>query len=74
VAAYCYNIWAGHTSQYTVKGSRNRYDGPLIMQVLAFYNLQDANKWEMLGYESLFFLAFLFLAWVSLAYSRHVRR
>ena len=33
------------------------------MQVLEFYGLEKQNKWAQLGYESLFFAGFTFLAW-----------
>ena len=33
------------------------------VQVLEFYGLEKQNKWAQLGYESLFFAGFTFLAW-----------
>ena len=35
----------------------------MTMQVLEFYGLEKQNKWAQLGYESLFFAGFTFLAW-----------
>ena len=34
-----------------------------FVQVLEFYGLEKQNKWAQLGYESLFFAGFTFLAW-----------
>jgi len=42
--------------------------------VLEFYGLEKQNKWAQLGYESLFFAGFTFLAWAALAFVRHQKR
>lgn len=34
-----------------------------MLKVLEFYGLEKQNKWAQLGYESLFFAGFTFLAW-----------
>lgn len=44
------------------------------MTTLQFYNIYDNNKWKMLGFEALFFVAFLLFAWLALAFCRHAKR
>lgn len=41
------------------------------MQVLEFYGLDGKNKWAQLGYESLFFVGFTFLAWLVSTVQQH---
>ncbi len=45
-----------------------------VRQVLKFYGLDGQSKWLNLLYETFFLFGFVFLAWVGLAFQRHVRR
>ena len=42
--------------------------------ILQYYNLDQFNKWEMLGYEFLFFVVFFFLAWAALQFKTLAKR
>ncbi|KAK9804705.1 hypothetical protein WJX72_000974 [[Myrmecia] bisecta] len=57
-------------NQYEGKGT-TVYGG---REVLEFYNLDGRSRWALLGYESLFFIAFFTLAWLALAFKRHQKR
>lgn len=46
----------------------------LPSQVLEYYDLEHVNKWAWLGWEALFFVAFLAVAWAALSLVRHQRR
>ena len=45
-----------------------------MRQVLKFYDLEKQSKWLHLLYETFFLFGFIFLAWVGLAFQRHVKR
>lgn len=55
------------------EGSRDipAYGG---IPVLEYYDLGHVNKWAWLGWEALFFAAFLAAAWAALSLVRHQRR
>lgn len=44
------------------------------LQILEYYDLNQAAKWAFLGYESLFFVVFFAMAWTALVYVRHEKR
>jgi len=46
----------------------------LPLQVLQYYDLEHVNKWAWLGWEALFFAAFVAAAWAALSLVRHQRR
>lgn len=46
----------------------------LPAQILEYYDLEHVNKWAWLGWEALFFVAFLAAAWAALSLVRHQRR
>jgi hypothetical protein len=43
-------------------------------EILGYYSLAGHNKWLFLLYESLFFVAFFFFAWLALSFVKHQRR
>jgi hypothetical protein len=42
--------------------------------ILEYYGYDGYNKWELLGYEFLFFVCFFFLSWLALQFKRQVKR
>ena len=42
--------------------------------ILEYYSLSEDLLWAFLGYSSLFFLGFLFVAWLALSFLRHQKR
>jgi hypothetical protein len=42
--------------------------------ILQYYSFDQFNKWELLGFEILFFVALFAAAWAALQFKRQVRR
>jgi ATP-binding cassette, subfamily G (WHITE), member 2 len=43
-------------------------------QPLAFYDLENVNRWTWLGYQAIFFPVFTLLLWASLKWLQHTKR
>ncbi|KAI7843801.1 hypothetical protein COHA_002699 [Chlorella ohadii] len=72
VIAYLRYAW-GALMVNQFEGDRNipAYGG---VPVLQYYDLEHVNKWAWLGWEALFFAAFVAAAWAALSLVRHQRR
>jgi hypothetical protein len=62
-----------------IKGKRANLPGltPVEIndvEILKYYSLNGYTTWEMMGYESLFFFTFFFMAWAALQFTRLSKR
>ena len=44
------------------------------MQVLQFYSMATTSKWECFGLLWVFFIVFMFITWLALAFKRLQKR
>lgn len=66
--------WAFPCTRQSLPLPRPPPPPPAGTPILEYYNLQDVNKWAMLGIIVAFFGGWSLLAWFALAFVRHQKR
>jgi ATP-binding cassette, subfamily G (WHITE), member 2 len=71
-SALMINQFEGEKEEFPVKGGPIQIAG---QPILSYYGQDDfKSEWEAIGYECLFFIAFFFLSWAALQFSRLNKR